>query len=59
MRYYDPEAVRFVNQGPIGLEGGGNFYKFGFNVTLWVDTLGLTGTPIPNKILVILEKSKL
>ena len=33
------------------MEGGGNFYQFGFNVTLWVDTLGLTGTPIPNKIL--------
>ena len=50
-RYYEPNSGRFVNQDPIGLEGGVNFYQFGFNVTLWVDTLGLTGTPIPNKIL--------
>ncbi|QXW96260.1 hypothetical protein LPB404_07440 [Streptococcus rubneri] len=51
MSYYEPESRQFVNQDPIALEGGGIFYQFGFNVTLWVDTLGLTGTPIPNKIL--------
>ena len=40
-RYYDPEAVRFVNQDPIGLLGGENFYQFAPNVQGWVDPLGL------------------
>ena len=26
MRYYEPEAGRFVNQDPIGLFGGDNLY---------------------------------
>ena len=29
--YYDPDAGRFVNQDPIGLEGGFNFYRFAPN----------------------------
>jgi len=28
MRYYEPEAVQFVNQDPIGLLGGENLYFF-------------------------------
>ena len=30
-RHYDPDACRFVNQDPIGLEGGFNFYRFAPN----------------------------
>ena len=42
MRYYEPEAGRFVNQDPIGLESGDNLYAFGLNTKAWVDPLGLT-----------------
>ena len=41
LRYYDSEAGRFVNQDPIGLMGGENFYQFAPNVQRWVDPLGL------------------
>lgn len=41
MRYYEPEAGRFVNQDPIGLEGGKNFYSYSSNTTKWIDILGL------------------
>ena len=40
MRYYDPEAGRFVNQEPIGLAGGENFYQFSPNTQSWIDPLG-------------------
>ena len=30
-RYYEPDAGRFVNQNPIGLDGGDNLYLFVFN----------------------------
>jgi len=40
-RYYEPDAGRFVNQDPIGLLGGENFYQFAPNVQGWVDPLGL------------------
>ena len=30
-RYYEPDAGRFVNQDPIGLEGGSNLYRFAPN----------------------------
>ena len=33
MRYYESEAGRFVNQNPIGLEGGENLYWFASNIT--------------------------
>ena len=35
--YYDPDAGRFVNQDPIGVEGGFNFYRFTPNAQEWVD----------------------
>ena len=35
------DAGRFVNQDPIGLEGGDNLYWFAPNVKKWVDPLGL------------------
>ena len=40
-RYYEPDAGRFVNQDPIGLWGGSNFYQFSLNTQLWIDPLGL------------------
>ena len=43
MRYYEPEAGRFVNQDPIGLLGGDNLYLFAPNMQTWVDSLGLSG----------------
>lgn len=42
MRYYEPEAGRFVNPDPIGLEGGENLYSFASNANIWVDPLGLS-----------------
>ena len=39
-RYYEPDAGRFVNQDPIGLNGSINFYTFSFNITKWIDPLG-------------------
>ena len=42
MRYYEPEAGRFVNQDPIGLLGGNNLYQFAPNVQEWLDVLGLS-----------------
>ena len=41
MRYYEPEAGRFVNQDPIKLIGGDNLYQFAPNSIGWIDTLGL------------------
>ena len=48
-RYYEPDAGRFVNQDPIGLEGGENLYKFAPNAQNWVDIFGLWsfGDPLP------------
>ena len=40
-RYYEIDAGRFVNQDPIGLEGGENLYWFASNITSWIDPLGL------------------
>ena len=40
-RYYEPDAGRFMNQDPIGLDGGENFYQFAPNVQGWIDPLGL------------------
>ena len=42
MRYYEPEAGRFVNQDPIGLLGGENLYQFAPNTQIWIDVWGLT-----------------
>ena len=41
MRYYEPEAGRFVNKDLIGLVGGDNLYAFAPNAQVWVDFLGL------------------
>ena len=42
MRYYEPDAGRFVNQDPIKLKGGNNLYQFAPNVHGWVDIFGLS-----------------
>ena len=41
MRYYEPEAGRFVNKDLIGLVGGDNLYAFAPNAQVWVDFLGI------------------
>ena len=41
MRYCESDADRFVNQDPIGLEGGDNIYLFSPNIQSWIDPLGL------------------
>jgi len=43
MRYYEPDAGRFVNQDPIRLLGGENLYTFSPNTQSWVHFLGLSG----------------
>ena len=40
MRYYEPDAGRFVNQDPIGLLGRENFYQFAPNTQSWIDSSG-------------------
>ena len=40
-RYYEPNVGRFVNQDPIGLEGGDNLYTLMPNAIEWIDPLGL------------------
>ena len=46
MRYYEPEAGRFVNQDPIGLWGEENLYQFAPNATMWLDPLGWKGVTV-------------
>ncbi|MDI6457774.1 RHS repeat-associated core domain-containing protein [Cronobacter muytjensii] len=41
VRYYDPDAGRFISQDPIGLAGGINLYQYAPNPLVWVDPLGL------------------
>ena len=41
LRYYEPDAGRFVNQDPIRLWGGDNFYLFAPSIYQWSDVLGL------------------
>ncbi|KEQ46250.1 RHS repeat domain-containing protein [Streptococcus oralis] len=51
--YYEPDAGRFVNQDPIRLWGGENFYQFAFNAKTWFDPLGLLNIQFgsnPNQI---------
>ena len=46
MRYYEPEAGQFVNQDPIGLMGGSNFYQFSTNIQNMMDPWGLNAVSI-------------
>ena len=45
-RYYEPDAGRFVNQDPIGLMGGVNFYQFAPNIQNMMDPWGLNAVSI-------------
>jgi RHS repeat-associated protein len=36
-RFYDPDVGRFINQDPIGLNGGLNLYAYAPNPVLWID----------------------
>ena len=40
-RYYEPDVGRFVNQDPIGLMGGTNFYQFSANIQNMMDPWGI------------------
>jgi len=41
-RYYNPSFGRFINEDPIGFEGGMNFYSFVNNNPIkWIDPYGL------------------
>ncbi|WP_263641672.1 RHS repeat domain-containing protein [Neisseria zalophi] len=50
-RYYEPECGRFVNQDPIKLSGGNNFYQFAENITGWLDPLGLATLKLSGRII--------
>ena len=56
MRYYEPEAGRFVNQDPIGLWGGENLYQFAPNMQSWIDPLGLIKAKVIDGVLYIFNK---
>jgi RHS repeat-associated protein len=43
-RYYDPKIGSYINQDPIGLRGGNNFYHYPTNPLGWADPLGLQST---------------
>ncbi|WP_414812482.1 RHS repeat domain-containing protein [Neisseria animaloris] len=44
-RYYEPDAGRFVNQDPIGVAGGNNFYTYAPCVQIWLDPWGWRHQP--------------
>ena len=54
MRYYEPEAGRFVNQDLIGLWGE-NLYWFGPNAQVWVDFLGIVKNILQQEDLEVIE----
>ena len=44
-RYYDPEVGQYIQQDPIGLEGGNpTLYGYVGDTNTWVDPFGLSGT---------------
>ena len=53
MRYYEPEAGRFVNQDPIKYLGGTNFYTYAFSIVNWVDFIGLNPFRVFCKVTII------
>jgi RHS repeat-associated protein len=56
-RYYNPSNGRFINEDPIGLDGGLNMYGFVFNNPVnWTDPFGLElSGPKRKKILDIIK----
>ena len=55
MRYYEPEAGRFVNKDLIGLVGGDNLYAFAPNAQVWVDVLDLAKNILQQEDLEVIE----
>jgi len=55
MRYYEPEAGRFVNKDLIGLVGGDNLYAFAPNAQVWVDFLDLAKNILQQEDLEVIE----
>ena len=53
-RYYEPDAGRFVNQDPIGLMGGSNFYQFSTNTQNMIDPLGLNAVGVAKGVLSVI-----
>ncbi|MCU0238870.1 MAG: DUF6531 domain-containing protein [Pyrinomonadaceae bacterium] len=45
-RYYDADSGRYINQDPIGLSGGSNFFEYCRNPVNWIDPFGLEGDSI-------------
>ncbi len=43
-RFYDADSGRYINQDPIGLFGGSNFYQYCQNPINFIDLFGLSGT---------------
>jgi RHS repeat-associated protein len=41
-RYYDPKIGAYINQDPIGLMGGMNFYGYPTDPLNWIDPMGLS-----------------
>ena len=54
-RYYEPDTGRFVNQDPIGLKGGGNFYQFSTNIQNMIDPWGLTAGSVAKGVLSVIS----
>ena len=57
-RYYDPAIGSYVNQDPIGLVGGVNYYNYPTDPTRWVDPLGLWSMPGHNYFIDEFAKNK-
>ncbi len=53
-RYYEPDAGRFVNQDPIGLGGGENFYQFSKNIQNMIDPWGLNAVGVAKGVLSVI-----
>ena len=53
-RYYEPDAGRFVNQDPIGLKGGENFYQFSTNIQNMIDPWGLNAGSVAKGVLSVI-----
>jgi RHS repeat-associated protein len=50
-RYYFPRCARYLSQDPLGLEAGGNLYRYVLNPYNWVDPFGLNN--LANGVLTI------
>jgi RHS repeat-associated protein len=46
-RFYDPDVGRFINQDPIGLQGGVNLYQYAANPLVWIDPWGWAADRLP------------